>query len=121
MIGVDIVAISRISAFREKFGAKALERFLNQDEISLAKNDSSLAGFWAAKEAVSKALGCGIGKTCGFEDIVIFKDLKGKPYLKLSPRLVEEFQISSTSLSIAHDGGFAIAVVVIESSASNKL
>jgi len=109
-----MVKISRMESMIEKFGKKALERFLTQEEISLANSSKSYAGFWAAKEAVSKALGCGIGKECGFFDILIKKDENKKPYFLLSKHLVEKYSIKDTDLSITHDGEYAIAVVVVE-------
>jgi holo-[acyl-carrier protein] synthase len=115
MVGIDIVKISRIQRLEDRFGNKALERFLDKDEIVLAKSSNTKAGFWAAKEAVSKALGLGIGEDCSFFDIKIHKDLKNAPYFTLSKHLVEMFSITDTSLSITHDDGYAIAVVVIES------
>jgi len=90
-------------------------RYLVQSEIELAKNSSTQAGFWAAKEAVSKALGVGIGKRCSFFDILIKKDELGKPYFLLSKKIVKEFGITKTSLSITHDGEYAVAVCCIES------
>ena len=114
MIGTDIVQITRFEQFRERFGDKALRRFLSQDEIDLVKSDATAAGFWAAKEAISKALGTGIGSTCGFHDIVIYKDQKGAPKFTLSAHLIEAYEITALSLSIAHDGGFAIAIAAIE-------
>ena len=113
MLGTDIVRIERISHFRERFGDKALERFLSPSEISLIKSDATAAGFWAAKEAIAKALGTGIGQTCGFHDIQIHKDSKGAPYATLSSSIIDAFSITDIALSIAHDGGFAIAVVAM--------
>ncbi len=98
----------------ERFGEKALQRFLSDEEIKLVKNYKTASGFWATKEAVSKALGAGIGRECSFEDITIYKTSKGAPKLKLSKRLIENFNIKDTSLSITHDGDYAIAVVAIE-------
>ncbi|MBN2965326.1 holo-ACP synthase [Sulfurospirillum sp. T05] len=115
MVGVDIVAISRIAAFYEKHGENALKRYLHPQEIQLAKSNATRAGFWAAKEAISKALGCGIGQMCGFHDITLYKDQKGAPHFTLATHLLEHFNITDHSLSIAHDGGFAIAVVSIQS------
>ncbi|MEA3354856.1 MAG: holo-ACP synthase [Campylobacterota bacterium] len=116
MIGVDIVVISRVKNMIEKFGDKALKRFLNEDEISLAKNESTAAGFWAAKEAASKAIGTGIGKECGFLDIKISKSKRNAPIIKYKKRLRKKYKIKNSSLSITHDGGYAIAVVAIEQS-----
>jgi holo-[acyl-carrier protein] synthase len=113
MIGIDIVAISRIEKMYEKFGNKVLNRFLCKDEIKLVKNMSSYAGFWAAKEAASKAIGTGIGKKCSFHDIIITKTKNGQPILDFNDKVKDKFNIKSISLSISHDGGFAIAVVII--------
>ena len=122
MIGVDIVQIARIKKLLDRFGQRGLERFLNKSEIELAKRVETIAGFWAAKEAIAKALGCGIGKKLSFKDITIYKDNKGTPHFQLSSNAAKRFPIKEASLSISHDGGFAIAVVAIEliSSTSNK-
>lgn len=114
MIGIDLVKTSRIKRLIERFGDKALQKFLLQDEIDIVKNYKTAAGFWATKEAVSKALGVGIGKECSFFDITISKTQKGAPILKLSDKLIKNFNIKDTSLSITHDGEYAIAVVAIE-------
>ncbi len=114
MIGIDLVKIDRIKRFTERFGNKALSKFLSDDEIKLAKATNTIAGFWAAKEAISKALGLGISQKCGFFDIKIYKDEKNKPYFKLSRNLIKEFNIIDLDLSITHEGGFAIAVAYIK-------
>lgn len=112
-VGVDIVKIKRIESLLAKFGNKGMERFLSESEIEIAKNPQSLAGFWAAKEACAKALKCGIGKELGFHDMWILKDKKDAPMLHLSAEKLAYFKIHSLSLSISHDGGFAIAVVAV--------
>jgi len=116
MIGIDLVKTSRIERLIKRFGDKALQKFLSQDEISLVKNHKTASGFWATKEAVSKALGVGISAQCSFFDIEIQKTPKGAPILKLSDKLINSFNIIDTSLSITHDGEYAIAVVAIETS-----
>jgi holo-[acyl-carrier protein] synthase len=110
-IGTDIIQIDRIERSINKFGDKFLHRYLNDNEIKLIKSPQNAAGLWAAKEAISKALGCGIGKELSFHDITIYKSPKGVPYFQISKH--KNFNISSSSLSISHDGGFAIAVVSI--------
>lgn len=120
MIGVDVVNIERIKRLKERFGQKALEKFLTSDEIALAKSDATTAGFYAAKEAISKALGLGICQECSFFDIKLYKDAKNAPYFTLSQRLIETFKITSLSLSITHDDGLAIAVAVIEGERRQK-
>ena len=114
MIGIDLVEIERITKLKERFGDKALAKFLAPEEIALAKSDATAAGFYAAKEAVSKALGIGISAQCGFMDIKLYKDAKNAPYFTLSRHLIEAYAITDLSLSITHDNGFAIAVAVIE-------
>ncbi len=114
MIGIDLIKTSRMERLIERFGNKALERFLNSDEIKLAKNYKTAAGFWAAKEAASKALGTGIGSECSFGDITILKTPKGAPQIEFSKKITNNFNIKDTSVSITHDGEYAIAVVAIE-------
>lgn len=127
-----------------KFGLKALKRFLNDSEIALclisAKSckkalDSSLnssaldssadidisslnitrvAGFWSAKEACAKALGCGIGSKLSFLDILLSKDTSGAPHITLSANKLSQFNNPTLYLSISHDSGFAIAVVCVK-------
>ncbi len=109
-VGTDIISVSRVKSSIDKFGDRFLERFLTPNEIKRAKKAESIAGLWAAKEAISKALGCGIGKELSFMDIEILKDNKGAPYFNLKN---SNFKIIDFSLSISHDKDFAIAVVVI--------
>ena len=113
-IGTDIIQISRIAQALDRHGDNFKKRFLSSSEIALAGKVESLAGFWAAKEAISKALGCGIGSQLGFHDIQLFKDPRGAPYFALSTQAAALHRIRESSLSISHDGGFAIATVIIE-------
>lgn len=114
MIGVDIVKIDRISNLIKKYDKKSLKKFLLDSEIALIKSDKTAAGFWAAKEACAKALQTGIGKECSFKDITISKTNKGAPLISLNQKIMNSFNISNISLSITHDGDYAIAVVAIE-------
>ena len=121
MIGIDLIKTSRMNRLMERFGKKALLKFLSEDEIKLVKNYKTASGFWATKEACSKALGVGIGSECSFHDIEIYKSVKGAPKIKLSEKLLNNFDIMDTSVSITHDGEYAIAVVAIESATTNKI
>jgi holo-[acyl-carrier protein] synthase len=114
MIGIDIIKISRMNRLIERFGEKGLRRFLSNDEIALVKSHKTAAGFWAAKEAFSKALGTGIGAECSFFDVKIYKSEKGAPLFALSKNIIKKFKIIDISLSITHDGDYAISVVNIE-------
>lgn len=113
-IGTDITVVSRIEQSLNRFGDKFLNKFLNEEEKSLSLKVESIAGYWAAKEAIAKALGCGIGKELAFHDIILYKDTKKAPHFKLSNKAQKIHNIQTSSLSIAHDGGFAIAVVILK-------
>ncbi|PAF54237.1 holo-ACP synthase [Helicobacter sp. 13S00482-2] len=118
MIGIDIVAISRIEKNITKYGEVFLKKFLSQEEILLATNSlgykiTTIAGFWAAKEACSKALGVGISEQLGFLDMELSKNNKNAPFITLKKDKMSFFNIDSISLSITHDGGFAIAAVMV--------
>jgi holo-[acyl-carrier protein] synthase len=109
-VGTDIVSVERVKVSIERFGDRFLDRVLLKSEQRLISKVESVAGFWAAKEAISKALGCGIGKELSFLDIEIKKREKGEPYFELRG---SKFKIESSSLSISHEKEFAIAVAVL--------
>ena len=121
LIGIDLVKVERISRIRAKFGNAFLRKFLTKNEITLIKNDRSLAGFYAAKEAIAKALGTGVGVDFSFLDAQIYKDEKGAPHVTLDPKIVAKFGIQEISLSITHDGDYAIAAVMILANSKQKI
>lgn len=123
MIGIDIIKTSRMERFLERFGEKALQRFLCETEIPLVKNFKTAAGFWAVKEAFSKALGVGIGAECSFHDIRVEKTKEGAPSLSIAKHLVKKYNILESTVSITHDGEYAVAVVhlSVKSTAANKV
>ncbi|HIP20009.1 MAG TPA: holo-ACP synthase [Sulfurimonas sp.] len=122
MIGIDLIKTSRMERLMERFGEKGLLKFLSAEELFLIKSHKTAAGFWAIKEAFSKALGTGIGKDCSFHDIRIYKTGKGAPKLSLSKKIIDEFKIVDVSISITHDGEYAVGVVAVEVlSSSNKV
>ena len=111
---IDIVAISRISKLKERRGEDFLRYFLNDEEISIAKTDATIAGFFAAKEAISKALGCGISAEFSFFDAQIYKDDKNAPKVKFSEKIIKNFNVKGAEITISHDGGFAIAAAILQ-------
>ncbi len=118
MIGIDIVEIARIQRVFARYKDKFLHYFLNPKEIEILESKGykiqSIAGFWAAKEACSKALGVGIGKELSFSDINISYNAKNAPILELSESKLKAYNIKQIALSISHDGGFAIAAVIVQ-------
>lgn len=119
MIGIDLTSISRIQKSYERFGKEFLDRFLSsQEQAQCIKSDQSinfqrLASFWAIKEAVSKALGVGICSELGFLDIEISKSPRGAPEVKINQDRREYFGVKEIAVSVTHDGGLAIASVMI--------
>lgn len=111
--GVDIIEIERIK--KAIASARFLEKVYTPNERAYLKkrafHPQSAAGLFAAKEAVSKALGTGIGPI-SFQDIEIFHDLKGKPSVRLSgagEAQALSLQIRHMDLSISHNKTDAIA------------
>ena len=120
-IGVDIAAISRFQSFLDKNNSALLNRLFSESELTTCtkRKDaaSCLAARFAAKEAFMKALGTGLRDGLSWKDIEVRNDELGKPELLLSGRaqeLVTARQIQNILLSLSHDGGKAIAMVVLE-------
>lgn len=113
MLGCDIIEIERIKQSILKFGESFLKHILSENEIVLynkrGKKAEFAAGRFAAKEAVSKALGIGIGRGYSFTDIEILPDELGKPYVYLKNQKKENIEVS-----ISHSRMNAIAVCVIK-------
>ena len=119
-IGTDIVEISRIAEALERHGEQFKKRLLTEAEIALASTRKDAvtfyAGRWAAKEAVAKALGCGIGEHCSFTDIEILNDPAGAPQVNLYNAALETLKKSGNSkimCSISHERSYAVAMAVI--------
>ena len=111
-MGVDRVSIARIDSAINRWGDKFFSKFLSPEEILMVKNSKNAAGFWAAKEACAKALGCGICERLSFFDMTIFKTPSGAPFIKLNES--KSFDVSIVHTSITHDGGFAVAVALVQ-------
>jgi holo-[acyl-carrier protein] synthase len=120
-IGIDIVEVPRIRAAWERHGTRFLERILVADEIAYCTAQSdpapSLAARFAAKEAVSKAFGTGIGEKLGWHDIEVVRLESGQPAVRLrggGESLMAERGARSVHLSLTHTAGYAAAVAVVE-------
>src|SRR5439155_17326018 len=87
-IGVDIVECVRIRRSIDRFGDRFLNRIFTDGEIEYSMSMKfparHLAARFAAKEAVSKAFGTGIGKAMGWRDIDVRKKPSGEPFLVFS-------------------------------------
>lgn len=121
-IGTDIVAVERFQRFIDSGNSAIIERLFTPAErahCSIRKDMAScLAARFAAKEAFLKALGTGLRNGLSWLDMEVSNDTLGKPALHLSGRAAELFQaqeLTGVHLSLSHDGGNAIAMVVVES------
>lgn len=114
-IGIDIVQARRIEELSNRYGGKFLHRILTENEIALIpekRNTEFIAGRFAAKEAVIKAL----GKAISFCDIEILNDEGGKPYLINERKLLAAAGIDGATLhlSISHDSDAAVGLAILE-------
>jgi len=121
-IGTDIVAVGRFQRFIDSGNAAIIERLFTLGERSCCEKRkdtaSCLAARFAAKEAFLKALGSGLRDGLSWQDMEVLNDELGKPEMKLSGKAAELFQergLMRIHLSLSHDGGNSIAMVVVES------
>ncbi|MDQ7028856.1 MAG: holo-ACP synthase [Ardenticatenia bacterium] len=114
-VGVDIVEVARIRAVLARHGQRFLDRiFTPAEQVHCGRRVPCLAARWAAKEAVSKALGCGIGDVA-WKEIEILPDKRRMPVLQLggrAARLAAEQGIRGWAVSLSHAQEYAVAFVV---------
>lgn len=121
-IGTDIIEVQRIAQAIEKFGSRFLDRLYTSDEqeYCLRHNEPArhFAGRFAAKEAVSKALGSGFRNGISWTDIEILNDAYGKPEVRLSRELHEMVSTKTDKpvvhVSISHCREYATAFAICE-------
>lgn len=121
--GLDLVEIERVRRSLEKFGDRFLRRCFRPDEIAYCQSqkfpERHFAARFAAKEAISKAFGTGIGRHLGWTDLEICRHPSGAPYVKLhdkaqslaADRRIIEIHISLTHTD-THAAASALAVTV---------
>ena len=113
--GIDLLEIERLDQMDAAIRARFLKRVFTDRELADAGNSSaSLAGRFAVKEAVAKALGCGIGAV-GWQSIEVQRGSQGEPLLILHGRaqaLAESLGLKQWSISISHSRTHAVAVAV---------
>ncbi len=123
-IGCDCIEIERFRLAIRRTGQPLLERLFTPQEIVYSQRyqDPTLyfAGRFAAKEALAKALGVGIGAALSWHDIEIANDERGKPTVVWHQRTHERFQLAATHLSISHSHTMAIAYALIETQSTQK-
>ncbi|HSO32830.1 MAG TPA: holo-ACP synthase [Labilithrix sp.] len=123
-LGIDVCSIERMRRALERHGDRFFSRICSEAErADLMGRDiaTSLAGRFAAKEAFAKALDGARG--VGWHEVEVRRAASGRPTLELKGNaiaMVESFGADSWHVSITHDAGVAVAVVILESSGGKR-
>jgi len=119
-LGMDIVETKRIGESLERFGDRFLHRVFLDGEIAYAQKMKfphlHLAARFAAKEAISKAFGTGIGKEIGWRDMEIVREPSGQPRVVLHGRAVEYAKsrgVLEIHITLSHTTEYGAASAVI--------
>jgi holo-[acyl-carrier protein] synthase len=112
-VGIDIIRVQRIRETLARFGARFSRRVLTEREQRYVRDrPETLAGRWAAKEAVSKVLGLGV-RGIGWRDIEVERLPTGQPAVRLHGRAAaraEQLGMGRIALSISHESDYAVAI-----------
>lgn len=112
-VGVDIIEIARLEDGMARYGRRFQDRFFTaREQEQCGHRANSLAGRFAVKEAVAKALGTGIGDV-GWKEIEILNDERGRPVLTLhgaAARLAETRGLRLWAVSLSHTTTHAVGM-----------
>jgi holo-[acyl-carrier protein] synthase len=121
-VGIDIIEVARIRSSYERFGERFVNRILLPNEIAYCLSHKVPAPFlaarFAAKEAISKAFGTGIGAQLGWQDMEVGRKESGEPFVILhegGKKLLEERKARVVLISLSHTQEHAAAVAILES------
>jgi holo-[acyl-carrier protein] synthase len=119
--GIDIIEVARVKASHKRFGERFLNRLLLADEIAYCLSHKNpgpfLAARFAAKEAISKAFGTGIGASLGWQDMEIRRKDSGEPFVVLhgkGKKLFKSRRAKRLLVSLSHTVNYAAATAVLE-------
>jgi holo-[acyl-carrier protein] synthase len=120
-VGIDLIETARIRKTIGRFGARFFERVFTAGEIGYCRSmkhpDRHFAARFAAKEAVSKCFGTGIGLEIGWKDIEIVRDDRGKPGVELHGKgreLARRLKVKAIQVSLSHTEHYGSAVAILE-------
>jgi holo-[acyl-carrier protein] synthase len=112
-LGIDIISVERIRRTLARFGGRFVRRVLTPSEQRYVRDRAeTLAGRWAAKEAVSKVLGLGV-RVMGWREIDIVRLPWGPPAVRLHGRAAargEQLGMARIAVSISHEADYAVAI-----------
>jgi holo-[acyl-carrier protein] synthase len=119
--GIDIIEVARIAASHEKFGERFVNRILLPGEIAYCMSHRRPAPFlavrFAAKEAISKAFGTGIGAELAWHDMEIRRKESGEPFVVLHGKGEELFKARGAKrlhVTLSHTENYATAMAILE-------
>lgn len=122
-VGVDILEVERMARGIERYGDRFCDRFFTaREQEQCGGRAASLAGRFAVKEAVSKALGTGIGDVA-WKDIEIISDHRGRPELVLhgsAARLATQNGLAEWAVSVSHTKTHAVGMAVAIATSSTE-
>jgi holo-[acyl-carrier protein] synthase len=114
-VGVDVIETERIARALERWGDRFLAHVYTPTEVAYCRNHvPELAVRFAAKEAVSKALGTGL-RGVTWREMEVVPDTRGKPLVRLhggARRRAEELGLDEFAISLSHSRRYAVAFVV---------
>ncbi len=119
-VGIDLCEVARLAELEDRYGERFVSRVFRPAEEERCRGrrrHECLAGRFAAKEAALKALGTGLSQGIGWHDIELARGESQRPIIVFHRRAREIFQQlggTRVSVSISHDGGHAVAVVIVE-------
>jgi holo-[acyl-carrier protein] synthase len=112
-VGIDIIKVERIRRSLARFGSRFSQRVLTPAEQRYVRDrPETMAGRWAAKEAVSKVLGLGV-RGIGWREIEIERLPTGQPAVRLhgrAERRARQLGMERIALSISHEADYAVAI-----------
>ena len=120
-VGIDLIEVARVEHSIERFGERFLRRVLLESEIRYClahkRPGPHVAARFAAKEAVSKAFGTGIGGQLGWHDIEVERKESGEPFVTLRDKACELMKARGAQklhLTLSHTEHHATAFVILE-------
>jgi holo-[acyl-carrier protein] synthase len=121
-VGIDLIEVARIQASYEKFGERFVNRILVPNEIAYCLSHRVpgpfLAARFAAKEAISKAFGTGIGAQLGWLDMEVGRKDSGEPFVILhgaGQELLRSRGGRTVLISLSHTQAHATAIAILDS------
>jgi len=122
-VGIDIIEVERIRDSYQRFGERFVNRILHAEEIAYCLRHRNPAPFiaarFAAKEAISKAFGTGIGSSLGWHDMEVRRKESGEPFVVMHGKGSELFaqrNARALLISLSHTESYASAVAILEGS-----